>query len=147
MLNPPTYSVQRVAAEEIVDLRHRVLRAGLPRQSAIFPGDDDGQTVHLGALESGKIVGCATVLESRFEDRPALQIRGVAVDPGHRGRGIGRMLLVTIERLALEREVKLLWANCRTPAVEFYAKAGWSKVSDEFVIPTAGPHFKMIRRL
>ena len=41
----------------------------------------------------------------------------------------------------------MLWANCRTPAAVFYSKAGWIKVSDEFEIPTAGPHFKMVRRL
>jgi GNAT superfamily N-acetyltransferase len=147
MVNPPTYSIQRVAAEEIIDLRHSVLRSGLPRQSAIFPGDDDPKTIHLAAIENGKIIGCATALENRFEDQPALQVRGMAVDPAHHRRGIGRLLSDRIERLAAEQQIKLLWANCRTPAVPFYAKAGWSVVSDEFLIPTAGPHFKMIRRL
>jgi len=43
--------------------------------------------------------------------------------------------------------VPLLWANVRKPAVEFYRKHGWIIVSDEFEIPTAGPHFKMLRQL
>ena len=93
------------------------------------------------------VIGCATALASRFEDQPALQVRGMAVDPMHHRRGIGRVLLIEIERLAVERGVMLLWANCRSPAVAFYTKAGWSVISDEFEIPTAGPHFKMIRRL
>jgi len=97
--------------------------------------------------ESGKILGCATALASEWEEEPALQVRGMAVDPEYRGRGIGQALLIEIERLARERGVKTLWANCRTAAVGFYSRSGWSKVSDEFEIPTAGPHFKMVRRL
>jgi len=31
--------------------------------------------------------------------------------------------------------------------VEFYRKHGWEIVSAVFDIPTAGPHFKMVRKL
>jgi GNAT superfamily N-acetyltransferase len=141
------WSVEPVAATEIIDLRHSVLRAGLPRQSAIFEGDDDSQAVHLAVREDGKIIGCGTMVLNEWEGRPAIQVRGMAVDPAYRGTGVGVALLWEIERLARKRGITLLWANCRTPAVPFYSKAGWSKVSDEFEIPTAGPHFKMVRRL
>jgi GNAT superfamily N-acetyltransferase len=86
-------------------------------------------------------------MDSKWEREAALQVRGMAVDQGRRGGGIGAALLGEIERLASERGIKLLWANCRTPAAGFYSKAGWIKVSEEFEIPTAGPHFKMVRRL
>jgi GNAT superfamily N-acetyltransferase len=141
------WSARRVAATEIIDLRHRVLRAGLPRQSANFPGDDDPATVHFAVSEDGRVIGCATAIDSKWEREPAIQVRGMAVDQACRGRGIGEVLLGEIERLASARGVKLLWANCRTPAAGFYSKAGWTKVSEEFEIPTAGPHFKMVRRL
>jgi GNAT superfamily N-acetyltransferase len=139
--------VDRVAGEAIIDLRHRVLRGGLPRQSAIFSGDDHPKTVHLAVSENGEIVGCATMMASQWEDEEAMQVRGMAVEPEYRGRRIGEALLVEIEQLAAQRRIGILWANCRTPAMGFYLKAGWSRASEEFEIPTAGPHFKMIRRL
>jgi GNAT superfamily N-acetyltransferase len=139
--------VVRVDAAEVVDLRHRVLRAGMSRQDAHFDGDDLPDTVHIAALEAGKVIGCATVLTNTFNRERACQLRGMAVDPAAQRRGIGRKLLQEIERIARERGVSLLWANCRKPAVEFYRKNGWTSVSEEFEIPTAGPHFKMTRRL
>jgi GNAT superfamily N-acetyltransferase len=139
--------IERVPAEKIMDLRHRVLRAGLPRDTAIFPGDSDRQTVHIAALDAGKVVGCATVQVNPWKGQRACQLRGMAVDPAYQRQGIGRMLLAEVEQAAAEKCVEILWANARVPAAEFYRKHGWEIASAEFDIPTAGPHFMMIRRL
>jgi GNAT superfamily N-acetyltransferase len=136
-----------VDVEEIIDLRHAILRAGLARETAYFPGDHDSRTVHLAAKYGKAIVACATVLVNQWEGRPACQLRGMAVDPAYQRRGVGRRLLAEIERVAVENSVGLIWANARAPAAEFYRKHGWEIVSEEFEIPTAGPHFKMVRKL
>jgi GNAT superfamily N-acetyltransferase len=138
---------ERVVFEEIVDLRYAVLRAGLPRDAANFPGDRDLTTVHLAAKDGNVVVACATVLVNQWEGRPACQLRGMAVDPVYQKRGLGARLLTEIERVAAENGVGLIWANARTPAAEFYRKHGWEIVSEMFEIPTAGPHFKMVRLL
>lgn len=138
---------RRATAGELLDLRHTVLRAGLPRESAIFDGDELPETFHIAATEGEKIIGCATVLQNSFGGEPACQLRGMAVDPAHQRSGIGRTLLRAIELVAKSRGKKLIWANARTPAVPFYVKHGWKVVSEEFDIPTAGLHFKITRRL
>jgi GNAT superfamily N-acetyltransferase len=140
-------TIKRVPVEEIIDLRHAVLRAGLPRESAKFTGDDDPNTVHLAAKDGPKVIGCATVLVNEWKSERACQLRGMAVDPAERRRGVGRLLLADVEGIATEKKVGLLWANVRELAVVFYQKCGWEIASDEFDIPTAGPHFKMVRRL
>jgi GNAT superfamily N-acetyltransferase len=137
----------RAPAERLIDLRHRVLRAGLARESAIFEGDDLPTTVHIAALDGGRVIGCATVLTNSFNGERACQLRGMAVEPDAQGRGVGRKLLEEVERIARERCVTLLWANCRLPAVPFYRRHGWVDASDEFEIPTAGPHIRMTRRV
>jgi N-acetylglutamate synthase-like GNAT family acetyltransferase len=139
--------IERADVEEIVDLRYRVLRAGLPREAAYFPGDRDETTVHLAVRSDGVVIGCATVLLNLWEGQQACQLRGMAVDPAWQRRGIGEKLLAEVHRLAGEARVKIIWANARVPAAEFYRRNGWEIVSEEFEIPTAGPHFKMIRRL
>ena len=138
---------RRVDVEEILDLRYEILRAGLPRDAAHFPGDNDAATVHLAAKDGAAIIACATVLMNQWQDRPACQLRGMAVATTWQSRGIGSRLLDQVHRVAREAGVALLWANARKPATAFYKKHGWEIASEEFEIPTAGPHFKMIRKL
>jgi GNAT superfamily N-acetyltransferase len=139
--------IERVPVEKILDIRHRVLRAGLPFDSARFDGDNLPDSVHLAALQNGIVIGSATILLNTWESHPACQLRGMAVDPSIQSQGIGTLLLNRVHQVAMEKGVKILWANARTPAVPFYCKQGWEVVSAEFTIPTAGPHFKIVRTL
>jgi len=143
--------IRRASIDEIVDLRHAILRAGLPRSEAIFPGDADATSRHYAAVDPaiGRVVGCATVHLNTWLGQPAWQLRGMATDPAVRGIGVGRRLLQFLEQdLAADLAASpQLWCNARTPATGFYQRMGWSIVSDVFEIPTAGPHVRMVKRL
>jgi GNAT superfamily N-acetyltransferase len=142
--------LRRGSLEEIVDLRHVALRAGLPREAAIFDGDHDASTRHYAAFGGPgmRVVGCATLHLNSWNGQPAWQLRGMATDPSVRGTGVGRRLLEFAERdLADAPAVQQLWCNARVPAVGFYQRAGWVVASEVFDIPTAGPHVRMTKRL
>ncbi|HEY2586466.1 MAG TPA: GNAT family N-acetyltransferase, partial [Tepidisphaeraceae bacterium] len=79
--------------DRIIDLRHIVLRQGMPREAAIFDGDHDPTAVHVAAIAGDAVVGCATLHLSRWEDQPAWQLRGMAVAEGYRDSGIGGELV------------------------------------------------------
>lgn len=148
MTHSSSIEIRVVDVERIIDLRWRILRAGLARETAYFDGDNEPTTRHLAATDAGAIIGCATILRRPWEGKPAWQLRGMAVEPDHQGRGIGKMLLMEIERIVRSEEHSLqLWCNARTPATLFYQKLGWSLSGEEFVIPSAGPHFKMYKLL
>jgi GNAT superfamily N-acetyltransferase len=133
---------------EIFDLRHAVLRKGFPREAAMFAGDDAPTARHFAAVADGRVVGCATIHLNSFEGKAAWQLRGMAVETEFRSRGVGSLLLSAVERSVREDSAtRLMWANARTPARAFYERNGWVVVSEEFVIPESGPHFRMIRRL
>jgi predicted GNAT family N-acyltransferase len=136
-----------VDAEQVIDLRHAVLRGGLPRESARFEGDKQASTVHFGAFENQRLVGCATMMQRQWQSEPAWQVRGMAVVPDRRRCGVGTRLLEAIDSAAIASRITRLWCNARTPAVPFYQEHGWRVVSDEFVIDTAGPHFKMTKEV
>jgi GNAT superfamily N-acetyltransferase len=140
-------TVREVAVGQILELRHRVLRAGLPAEAAHFSGDEAATTKHLAAMIDGRVVGCATILLNEWEGEPAWQLRGMAVEEHYRSQGIGKVLLDAAERIATESGTAIMWCNARVPAVRFYQKHGWAVVSDEFEVPSAGPHVKMIKRL
>lgn len=144
--------ILKVSLSDILNLRHGVLRAGLPWETAKFDGDDDRHTHHFAAyLEDGKyIVCCATfILNDYDDDVPAWQLRGMATEAGYRNRGIGAQLLVSAEaRLrhnVVYDHIYTMWCNAREPSVDFYLQNGWKTVGDKFDIPTAGPHYKMVK--
>ena len=134
--------------EDIIDLRHVVLREGLPRSEAIFNGDDAPTSLHFAAFADGKCAGCATFHLNEWEGKPAWQLRGMATAPQFRSGGIGSALLELAEdTLRKAGPIRQLWCNARTPALNFYKKQGWKVVSEEFFIPTAGPHYRMTKTL
>jgi GNAT superfamily N-acetyltransferase len=141
-------SITVVPVDSIVDLRWRVLRAGLARETALFDGDREAETRHFAASADGAMIGCCTILQRPWQDQPAWQLRGMAIEPAWQGRGVGQKLLAEVDRYVLAHPHSLhLWCNARVPAKGFYERLGWKVESEVFEVPTAGPHVKMSRRL
>ncbi|MBU6159502.1 MAG: GNAT family N-acetyltransferase [Myxococcales bacterium] len=134
----------RVEVDQILDLRHRLLRVGLPFEAARFDHDLDESTRHYGAFDGERLVCCLTLLESVWQGRPAWQLRGMATEADRQGGGTGRQLVqfATADVLAVAPE-RIFWCNARTSAQGFYARLGWTVESDPFDIPHAGPHVRM----
>jgi len=150
--NARNLAICRVSIEHIIDLRYRILRAGLPRESAQFPGDDAASTWHVAIYnspaENASPASCASFMLNSYKDEPAWQLRGMATDEPYQGKGFGGELLRCAEVfIAAGSTVRLFWCNGRVPAIPFYQRQGWKVDSEEFDIPTAGPHRKMIKRM
>jgi GNAT superfamily N-acetyltransferase len=147
---PRTLTIRRARIEEILALRHRILREGLPLEAANFAGDRDETTLHVGAFDASNVtLGCASMMLNAWEGEPAWQLRGMATDTSLQSLGVGKAVLDYLTELALARprHVRLFWCNARVPALRFYTRQGWQVMSDEFDIPTAGPHRKLMKRL
>ncbi len=83
----------------------------------------------------GKPVGFALFFHtfSTFRGQPGLYLEDIYVKPEHRGRGIGKTLLATIAKLALDRGLgRLEWAvlNWNSPAIGFYQGLGAEPLDD-----------------
>jgi GNAT superfamily N-acetyltransferase len=147
----PTFEIRPITAEETIPLRHAILRAGLPRETAIFPGDEAVSSRHFGAFAEGQFMGVATIHFVPLLDQPdfdsAYQLRGMATTEDMRGQGAGRALVEACVEAARRAGAQWIWCNARTPAVGFYAKYGFQTAGGIFDIPTAGPHVRMLRAL
>lgn len=140
--------IRLASAKEVIDLRWKLLRPGMPRETAVFEGDDELAARHIITEIDSQIVGCATFLHRPWEGQPAWQLRGMAVDANLQKSGVGRRMLEFAEQM-LRRESysNLMWCNARIVAKPFYERVGWQTIGDVFEIPSAGPHVKMTKRL
>ena len=139
--------IHLVEAEEIITLRHLVLRPGKPIETAHFEGDEEPSTAHYAVYDTNKrLIACCTMLERPFQGKRARQLRGMAVSPDQQGKGIGTQLLHYIETHQ-PIPSRNLWCNARVEAAMFYQNHGWQIIGPKFNIPDVGKHYKMFRKL
>ena len=125
-----------------LDLRFRVLREGMPRETARYPDvDEDLRTKFVGAFDDNKMVGCATLLYDPKHDSN-LRIRGMAVEEDYRNRGIGSNLVGMMQDYASKLDTGI-WCNARIKAVTMYQKKGFIRRSELFEIEHIGMHYEM----
>lgn len=151
-------NVSRVSLEALLPLRTRVLRPHFeaPRM-ALFEGDDDEHTWHMGMRLDGELVGCVTMMRRPApgeQDVPeawrataaqrSWQLRGMAVDATCRGEGHGTLLLEHLLAEVREHDAStLVWCNAREAAITLYARAGFVQVGEHFDVPVIGSHVLM----
>lgn len=142
--------VESVRLEEVIDIRHQVLRQGQARSSCYFPEDSFKKTIHFAAKSEDKIIGCASVYKESHPDftlKQSWRIRGMAVLPDYQGQNIGTQLLETCINHAILQKAAVIWCNARINAVQFYKNAGFKIIGDEFEIENIGPHYLMAKNL
>jgi GNAT superfamily N-acetyltransferase len=145
-----TFRVESVPVAEVRPYRLEWLRRGTASENVVFGGDDAPGTVHLVArAPGGEPAGVASWMRSACPDRPgepALQLRGMAVDPARRRQGVGAALIEAGMALAAEQGAVWVWANARDSALDFYVAAGFEVVGEGFVTAdTQLPHHRIVR--
>lgn len=148
------YRFARLSPEAVRPLRTRVLRPQLaPPAQCVFEQDELPETAHFGLVsESGAVVAVATFFPRACPELggvAAVQLRGMCVEPGLQGLGLGRRLLESaLGPLALlVPGAERVWCNARLSAAPFYEKLGFRPVGEPFEVPSIGPHVVMWRAL
>lgn len=143
--------IEEILSKQTLALRKEILRPGKDISTCIFEGDDAPDTRHFGAVdEKGRIVGVVSVYckgHPSLHQESAWQIRAMATSTACRGQGVGSLLLVSAEHYAKRSGASVMWTNARTPAIGFYTKAGYSVISEEFMIEDIGPHYLVMKSL
>jgi GNAT superfamily N-acetyltransferase len=93
--------------------------------------DDEGEVVGMAYGESRT--------PSRFSDERALELSGVVVRSGYRGRGVGRELVAEAARFADERGIAWVELKSFAPnrgAMEFWEELGFAPRVVQLTSPT-----------
>jgi GNAT superfamily N-acetyltransferase len=142
----PIAEIQRVGAADTHSLRALVLRDG-DLAAARAPDDQLPGAWHLGARHSGALVGVASFYPRACPlatGVAAVQLRFMAVDPAMQRRGVGRQLLDHALRELRAQKTRMLWANGRDTALDFYTRLGFIVVGNGFIHEPGLPHHLII---
>jgi len=129
-------------AQEL-DLRWRVLREplGFAPDAVAFPFE--AESLHLVALDAGRVVGCVLFHPEGTETGRLFQM---AVEPDRQGTGLGTRLVRTLETELGRRGFREVTLHARDTAVGFYARLGYASSGPPYV-EVGVPHQNMRRTL
>ncbi len=140
------YAVTEVDEASTIELRHRLLRAGMPRSAVAMRGDTDA--TWFGVIGADGIEGTAGVFVEDSPDGDSRhRLRAMATSEAIRGTGLGRMLIDAVCGHVVGDGGGSVWASARTSAAGFYTKLGFEITSEEYDVDGIGPHVRMRRGL
>jgi GNAT superfamily N-acetyltransferase len=145
-----TFEVRLVRAEELFDLRRRVLRADHPERSVQDSRDDEATSLHFAGYLDARVVASASWFPSVAPINPELvsfQLRYMAIDFDVQGRGYGTEVVETALNQLRSLGAEQVWANARDTALGFYLATGWLAIagSEHLSAETQLPHTVIYR--
>ncbi|MCX7929734.1 MAG: GNAT family N-acetyltransferase [Chlorobi bacterium] len=132
--------------EAYYTLRYRILRQPWGAPLGSERDEREHLAVHRIALDAGTghIVGCGRIHQ---RDDGSAQIRFMAVADDYRGRGIGSLLLESLEQWAKQQSITHIVLYARTTAVRFYLQHGYRVLERAHTLYNAIEHVLMEKRL
>jgi predicted GNAT family N-acyltransferase len=114
--------------EQAFELRRKVFvkEQNVPEEAEFDWLDKSAE--HLVAVDGGIVVGtCRLVV-----DRSQMVLQRVAVDPEHRGRGIGTMIVAEAEQRGRAAGVERIDMHAQLHAIGIYERAGFVAQGEPF---------------
>ena len=124
--------------------RWKILRQPIGKSVESLKDEHENSRFHLIGLIDKKIVACGRL---HLNSPDEAQIRYMAVDDYHRGKGIGKQVVEELESYAKLKKVDSIILNARDHAIRFYEKSGYEVVGPYKGSDTGIPHSKMIKKI
>jgi len=140
------YEIEVIEPAEARPLRRALLHPESAPEAVDHPGDTHPAARHVGAFKDGLLIGIATIHPQPMPGATrtgAWRVRDVAVEHGHRGRGVGALLLERLLEHAAEHEGVVAWATVRVAAFGFFERYGFLRSGAPIDDPDDGPQYLM----
>jgi predicted GNAT family N-acyltransferase len=127
--------------ERIIALRFEILRK--PWNQPYESSRDELEDKSINAFienENKNVVACGRLQKN---DPHTAQVRYMAVDAAHRGRGLGAAILSHLEERASEWKITRIQLQARENAVDFYQSQGYRIVEKSFLLWGQIQHYLM----
>ena len=131
--------------ERILQLRYKMLR--LPWNQPIETATDNLELKSVNAYienEKQEIIACGRLQEN---DNKIGQIRFMAVSDDYQGKGLGKLIVISLEKSAKELHLKSIELQARDNAVNFYKSCGYKIKEKSFLMWDQIQHYLMEKHL
>ncbi len=122
------------------DLRYRILRQPWNQPIGSEKNEGDSTGIHLALFESGIIKAVARL---DISGEKVSQVRFVAVEEACQGKGLGKLVMNEVEKIAISRGDTLLILHAREVALPFYKKQGYELIEKSHLLFDKIQHFLM----
>lgn len=122
------------------DLRYRILRQPWNQPIGSEKNEGDSTGIHLALFESGIIKAVARL---DISGEKVSQVRFVAVEEACQGKGLGKLVMNEVEKIAISRGDTLLILHAREVALPFYKKQGYQLIEKSHLLFDEIQHFLM----
>jgi len=122
------------------DLRYRILRQPWNQPIGSEKNEGDITGIHLALYESGIIKAVARL---DISGEKVSQVRFVAVEEACQGKGLGKLVMNEVEKIAISRGDTLLILHAREVALPFYKKQGYQLIEKSHLLFDKIQHFLM----
>ncbi|MDO5636517.1 MAG: GNAT family N-acetyltransferase [Myroides sp.] len=139
---------KQLKPDDVIEMRHKVLKIGQPIETCHFEGDLDEGTTHFGAFLKNELVGAVTMMLKKtntYKVHPVYRLTGLSILEEHQHKNIGKRLLHFAEEYISKKGSVMIWCFARDYAVPFYKKNGYQLNVQEVVIPYIGSHRIMFK--
>lgn len=135
------------------EVRPITLEAAGPLRTALLRDEDETRdersagALHLGGFRNGRLVGFASIAPQRAPGDPgpgAWRLRAIAVDHGHRGYGLGGLMLRRCLGHATAQGARIVWSRIPASAYGFFEHHGFERSGDPFEGPGRLPHYLVV---
>jgi len=140
------YEIQAIEAAEARPLRRALLHPSLPLAAVDYEADHHPAAFHVGAFKDGVLVGVASTHPQPMpgsHTMGAWRVRDVAVEHGHRGRGVGAWLLERCLAHTSTHQGTVVWCTARVGAFGFFERMGFARSGPPIEDPEEGPQYTM----
>ncbi|SVE49581.1 uncharacterized protein METZ01_LOCUS502435, partial [marine metagenome] len=114
------------------DLRWRILRKPWNQPQGSEQDDLEESSFHRMIVnEKGKTLGVGRIQINFSEEA---QIRYMAVEDGYQNKGIGKLVLQSLEEIAAKKNVNFIILQARGNALTFYKSSGYQIVEKSYLL-------------
>lgn len=124
-------------------LRFTVLREPWNQAPGSEVLSDEKEAIHAMVISDGIALGVARMHESSPYQG---QVRCVAVASNQQGKGIGKILMAHLEKIAKEKKWKEIILEARENAVPFYQSLGYQISKESYLLFGEIQHYTMHKK-
>ncbi|AZB42212.1 GNAT family N-acetyltransferase [Bacillus sp. FJAT-42376] len=144
------FEIKPIQSSEAIPLRQQVISPDLPVEESKYTGDENKETIHIGAFAKEQLVGTASFYKEQHPElsgKSMYRLRGLAIDPEHRNELRGQTLILFGENLLAQHEIDVLWCTTKISNLPYYQHLGFRETGHTFNDGEKGLQVLMVKHI